>query len=284
MHMLSFVAPVLYALFLWWFLTGLIMVVYGRSPRTVRLFFVLASLSMAGAVAGIALTRQGTDRWHVYVAVACGLVIWGWHTASYYLGFVTGLKEKRPLPRYQLPLHARFLRALRASLHHELLVIGFVLLLALLTRGQANQWGFWTFFAMWVMHLSAKVNVFLGVRNFYIDFLPSHLHHLERLLPKQASNSFLPLSVVIASSISLLFIYRAIVPGAQPADSVGYMFIGIMIALGVVEHLLLILPIPATIWGWGMRWLPKHPRHDSPPASRPSHLPLHVVSKQMIEG
>ena len=34
-----------------------------------------------------------------------------------------------------------------------------------LTWGGANQVGTWTFLVLWVMRLSAKLNVFLGVPN-----------------------------------------------------------------------------------------------------------------------
>lgn len=280
--MLSFVAPVLYALFLWWFLTGLIMVVYGRSPRTIRLFFAAATLLMLAALAGIFLTRQGTEKWHIYTAVTCSMILWGWHTGSYYLGFVTGPKAKRPFSRH-LPLIARFRLALRASLHHELLVVTFVILLAALTWAQANRWGFWLFLAMWLMHLSAKLNIFLGVRNFYIEFLPMHLHPLDRLLIRQPSNFFMPISIILAASIALTLVYHAIIPTTDPAHSAGYLFVGVMIGLGILEHLLLVLPIPATLWGWGVRLLPRHPQ-TSGTSGRAPNATLRVISKQMIEG
>ena len=51
-----------------------------------------------------------------------------------------------------------------------------------LTRDGANQVGLWTFVILWAMRQSAKLNVFLGVRNLSEEFLPEHLRYLETSL------------------------------------------------------------------------------------------------------
>lgn len=293
MQLLTFLCPVLYALFLWWFTTGLIIVVYGRSLRLVRLWFLGATLTSGIALWGLVATRHQTQPRDVYLAFTCGLVIWGWQTASYYLGYITGLRHPEPehlhagVPSKQpRRLTSRFWQAVGASLYHELFVIGIALLLIILTWSQANRWGLWIYLAMWVMHLSAKINVFLGVRNFRIEFLPAHLHHLDGLLNKQTSNVFLPVSVVMASSIALAMFYRGIAPGASPSQTTGYLLLGTMIGLGILEHILLILPISATIWGWGVRLLPKVGGKESVPRRHagPSMRALPKQNEQMIEG
>lgn len=253
---LHFLLPVLYALFIWWFTTGLIIVIYGRAPAWKSLGFGVATIALCTAFLGVWVTRQLTEPLHVYLAVTCGVVIWGWQTASYYLGFITG---PRPMLEGEPPrsLMQRFRLALQSSLYHEMTVIGFALLLISITWAQPNQWALWVFLALWIMHSVAKLNVFLGVRNFRVEFLPEHLHHLAALLSERANNPLLPFTIIMAGSIALLFVYQGIIPQTTPGQTVGFLLVGTMIALGVLEILLLVLPLPVTLWGWGYRSLPE---------------------------
>jgi putative photosynthetic complex assembly protein 2 len=240
------------------------MAVYDRSPRAKGFGFAGLTLLMCVAMGGILATRQSDEPLAVYVAFTCGAVIWGWQMASYYLGFVTGPKEEGAylatpshLPRQPQGMARRFQLALRASLYHELLVLGFGVLLFILTQPHANQWGLWSFVVLWLMHSSAKLNVFLGVRNFRIELLPAHLHPLNALLGKSAVNILFPFSVAAASLVALSLLSRLFASTIEPGHSVGLMLVSTMILLGVLEHWLLVLPLPATLWGWGIRSLPQ---------------------------
>lgn len=264
MQSLAFLTAVLYALFLWWFVTGLIVVVYGRSRWVVNLYFVCATIIMVLALAGLVLTRQQTQPAAVYLALTCGILIWAWQVTAYYLGYVTGPRHIKEflelLPAMnnsQMGLFFRFRHALQASLFHELLIVGFVVLLAGILWNAANKWGLWIFLALWVMHSLAKLNVFFGVRNFRIEFLPAHLHYLDVVLSKQKNNLLLLLTIVVGLASSLVFFYQGIIPGVMPGQAIGFLVVGTMIALGVIEHLLLVLPLPAILWGWGIRLLPQ---------------------------
>lgn len=249
-----FFLPVLYTVFLWWFTTGLIMAVYKSPQRIIRLWFLGATVALVVACFGIFATRHGTTPRDVYLSVTCGIVIWGWQVAGYYLGFVTGPTPPQKLPRqgWKLSLRTRLRVALFSGIYHEVVALAFAVLLLALTWGTPNAWGAWIYVALWVMHSSAKVNVFFGVRNFRIDLLPSQFQHLDGLLNKQTSNAFFPFSVLLASSVALLLVYQGIIPDATPSQTVGFLLIGTMIALGVLEHWLLVLPLPAVISGWGL--------------------------------
>ncbi|MCB0062976.1 MAG: DUF3623 domain-containing protein [Caldilineaceae bacterium] len=320
MEPLIFVLPICYAAILWWFTTGLIMAVYRSSRLVIQWWFAVATVVMLGACVGLYLSAQNTDLKNVYLAYTCGVVIWGWIVAAYYLDFVTGPKrtpagqagdEKRkpnphvaiknsathpvaiknpatgslaesdmtannpvptalvqdellhsssspsPIPhRFPGSLFDRFQLALRASIHHEFLALGMGLVVAAITLPQPNRWGLWIFLTLWLMHTSAKLNVFFGVRNFRVDFLPEHLHYLEALIVKRSNNVFFPFSICFASSVTLAVFYQAIAPGATATQSSGSLLIVTMLTLGIIEHWLLVIPLPAMIWGWGMRKLP----------------------------
>ncbi|MEO0562086.1 MAG: alpha/beta fold hydrolase, partial [Chloroflexota bacterium] len=104
-----------------------------------------------------------------------------------------------------------------------------------------------------LMHFSAKLNVFLGVRNFRVEFLPRRMHYIDRLLTKRTSNAIFPVSILLATSVGLTLIYQGIAPGTSPAHTTGYLFVATMIGLGVIEHWMLVLPLPSALVGFEMR-------------------------------
>jgi putative photosynthetic complex assembly protein 2 len=279
--LLSVLLPVLFALFLWWFTTGLIIVVYGRSQRTRRLCYAAATAALLLAVAGLWFSRHGTDPRSVYLAVTCGVVIWGWQIASYYLGFVTGPSHlPRIVGQESRTFWRRFQLAFQAGIHHEAVVAATALLLVVLTGTAENRWGLWMFVTLWVMHSIAKLNVFLGVRNFHIEFLPPHLHFLRPLLQRRISNPFFPVSMVVATTVALIILSRAFAPATTPTQATGLLMVGTMICLGILEQLLLVLPLPATLWGWGLRPLPKRAESDTNTVQRQKGASLQTLPEQ----
>jgi len=275
---------VLYTIFIWWFTTGLVIVLYGRSRRTVRLFFLGATAALGLAFAGLIFTRDQHGPLASYLAVTCGVIIWAWQIGGYYLGFITGpdhsrrLLEARIGKGQQRGISERFWLALHFSLYHELLAVAVGILIALLTTESASRWALWMYVALWLMHASAKLNVFLGVRNFRIDFLPRQLHILESLLSKRETNPLFPVSILVASSVTLALLYHAISPATSAGDTVGLVLVATMIGLGVLEHLLLVIPIPATLYGWGIRAIDKPGAETSIDSAEP---PMRVAAERV---
>ena len=286
--MQPFYQPVLFALFVWWFVTGLVFMAYGRSPRVTHLYFLAATTVMLLAVAGFIYALEMVTPAGVYLSLTCGILIWGWHVSSYYLGYITGPEQSAHFyemmgnGRSTTPF-ARFRYALQASIYHELLIVSFLGLLIFLSYGSPNRWGLWIFISLWIMHALAKLNVFLGVRNFRIEFLPAHLHKLDRLLSKQASNPLMPITALFGTSIALVLIYRGIMPGTAPDQVVGHLAVGTMLILGVIENILLVLPLPTTLWGWGLRALPESAHLPVEPHSKKQPT-LRIFSEQVVEG
>jgi putative photosynthetic complex assembly protein 2 len=123
-----------------------------------------------------------------------------------------------------------------------------------ITWGQPNQVGTWTFMVLWAMRTSAKLNLFLGVRNLSEEFLPPQLSYLQSFFRRRAMNPLLPLSVLGGCAVLVWMIVAATNSGATPAQVVGLTLVGTMLAMAIVEHLLLVLPIPSTaLWRWALR-------------------------------
>ena len=146
--------PILFAVFVWWFSTGLVLLLDGLPRTTFRWSHLISSVLALAALAGLHRTAGQTDVASAYCAFTCALLVWGWHELSFLTGWVTG-------PR-QCELSAgaggwkRFSEATQTLLWHELAILATGLLIAALTWGEANQVGLATFAVLWFMRISAK--------------------------------------------------------------------------------------------------------------------------------
>jgi len=257
MILTTVLAPVLYTMFLWWFTTGMIMAVYNRSRGVMQAFFIMYTILAFVAFVGLLVTRDHLDAIGAYIAITCGILVWGWHVTGYYLGFITGPRHthealEKMENTQRLSLKKRFMLALFAGLHHEILAIVTGIAIAFVTAGHPNRWSLWIYVALWLMHGSSRLNVLLGVRNFSVELLPERLQYLQYVVSERKYNEFFPFSMVIASVAVLVLIYQAISPDASLSHTTGSVMVITMLILGILEHGLLILPLSTILWGWGL--------------------------------
>jgi putative photosynthetic complex assembly protein 2 len=88
--MATYAAPVLYAVLLWWFSTGLILLLDHAPRRTHPWSMAGATLLLAGALVAIRSSAADTSATGAYTAFTAALVVWGWQEMSYYMGFLSG--------------------------------------------------------------------------------------------------------------------------------------------------------------------------------------------------
>ncbi len=249
--MVHFLAPVLFALFVWWFSTGLIIFLDGLPRRTFGWSMLGATVLLAVSLWGIGRTSHDATVAGAYWAFTFGLLAWGWQEISFYMGFVTG--PRRDGCPEGCAGWRHFGHAVQTSLYHELAIIAAGAAVVALTWNQPNQVGTWTFMILWWMHQSAKLNVFLGVQNLNEEFLPEHLSFLKSFLTKKPMNLLFPLSVSVSTVIAAVLVGKAIAPDAGAFRSVGFTLLATMMTLAVLEHWFLVLPLPAAaLWKWGL--------------------------------
>ena len=240
------------ALFIWWASTVLIIYLDGLKPHTFKYSFAGASVVMGVSLWGLHATAPDTTLAGAYWAFIAGLFAWGWQEVSFYMGIVTG-PRKTPCPE-DCRGWKHFGHAIQTSLWHELAIIASAIVVVALTWGQPNQIGTWTFMILWWMHQSAKLNVFLGVRNLNEEFLPEHLTFLKGFLNKRAMNLLFPFSVTISTVITVIVAQKAFTADASAFEQAGYSFLTAMMALAILEHWMLVLPMPtATLWSPGLK-------------------------------
>ena len=244
--------PVVYTLFVWWFSTGVILYLDGLAPRTFALTLQAATVVLGAALWALVHTRNDTSVAGAYCAFTCALLVWAWQEVAFLLGVVTGPR------RTALPLGATGWRrtgfALQAVLWHELaLILLAIAVLACVGTG-ANRVGVWTFMVLWAMRQSAKLNIFLGVRNLGEGFLPPHLKYIGSYFKRAPMNVLFPFSVTAATGAAIVVWWQLVTAALSPFETAGLALAGTMLALGALEHWLLVLPLPTeALWRWGMR-------------------------------
>jgi putative photosynthetic complex assembly protein 2 len=250
--MILYALPALYALFIWWFSTGVIMYLDGLPRKTFKWSIFGATLLMVFSLWGVWASRNDASVRGAYCAFTCGLLAWGWQEISFYMGYVTG-PRKQPCPE-GCSGWKHFGHAIQTSLWHELAIIGSGVIIVALTWGSKNQIGMWTFMVLWWMHQSAKLNVFLGVRNLNEEFLPEHLQFLKSFLTKKPMNLLFPVSITISMVILVKLVEAAANSHGSRFDAAGFCFLSVLMGLAIVEHWLLMLPLPAAaLWGWSLK-------------------------------
>ncbi|MEY6433966.1 putative photosynthetic complex assembly protein PuhE [Thioalkalicoccus limnaeus] len=248
----QYLAPLLFALFVWWFSTGVVLYL-NRLPRQTYPWSMLgATLLLTLSLFGLVQQSANASVTSAYLAFTYAVFIWGWLEMSYFMGLVTG-PRKQPCP-VGSSNWARFRLAVQVSLYHELAVVGLAALIVWLTWGQPNQVGTWTFLVLWWMRWSAKLNLFFGVPNLNEDWLPEHLRMLTSFIKKKPINLLFPISVTVATILVALLMQRALLPDADPFVAVSLTLIATLLALGILEHWFLVLPLAdAALWKWAIR-------------------------------
>ena len=183
------VAPaILYALFVWWFTTGLVLLLVLRQRRTMTVSLVGAALLFPLSLYLLARTGGQASVPGAYLAFTAAIVLWGTQETAFLTGVVTG---PRPLPCPPGASGAARLRpAIGAILYHEIALLASGAAVLAVTWGAANQVGALTFLVLWTMRLSAKLNLFLGVPVLNDEAMPRQIEHLRSYFLRGPVNAF----------------------------------------------------------------------------------------------
>ncbi len=241
--------PIIATLFLWWLSTGVIVYLDSLAPRTFRWSMTGATALFAFSLWGVAAGSADATPFGAYKAFLFGLLAWGWQLVGFYMGYVAG--PRRTACESDLRGWRRFVEAARTSLYHELAVCASAVVIAALAWGKPNQVALWTFVLLWLMHLSAKLNIYFGVPNLGEELLPPHLDYLKTFMRRKPMNLFFPASVSAATIVAVLLAQRAYGAQATPFETTSYAILATLTVLAVAEHWLLVAPLQINaIWRW----------------------------------
>lgn len=240
------------ALFVWWFSTGAILVVVRHAEHRGRIAHLRATITalplLGGGVWLFELTRHVETVTTAYLAFLSAIAIWGWVELAFLTGVVTGPNSTHC--REDAKGWERFIRAYGTIAYHETLLV-MILFAMLVTSHQApNTVGLWTFVVLFFARISAKLNLFLGVPKINVEFLPSPLAHLPSHFRISKLNWLFPFSVSALTFAVACWMERLFAVDT-PHDKVGFALLSAITALALLEHWLMVLPLPdEKLWRW----------------------------------
>ena len=242
----------LVALFFWWFATGAILVAVRRADREgakARLWAVLWNLPflLLGGF-GFLDTLGNNSVAGAYVGFLSALALWGWIELAFLTGVITG-PVRQPL-KAGVREWERFIRAWGTIAYHEMLLAFTLLAMIAASYGADNKFGMWTFAVLFAARVSAKLNLYLGVRKINVEFIPEHLNHLPSHFRIARMNWLFPISITGLSFALACFLERIWAVEMQ-ADIVGFALLSALTALALLEHWFMVLPLPdEKLWRW----------------------------------
>ncbi|MEM6482337.1 MAG: putative photosynthetic complex assembly protein PuhE [Pseudomonadota bacterium] len=242
----------IFAAFLWWFSTGAILAAVRYADRggaRGRLVCTLMGLPLLGCgLWAYVSSLSATDPIAVYVAFLSAIAVWGWVELSFLTGAITG-PNPHNCPRHTGELE-RFVRAWGTVAYHEILLTMTLALLWLWGMGAENTVGLWTFTVLYFARISAKLNLYFGVPRFNLEFIPEALRHLPSHFRVSQFNWLFPLSITTLTFATACWLERMI-HAAGSGDAVGFALLAVLTALALLEHWLMVVPLPdAKLWRW----------------------------------
>jgi putative photosynthetic complex assembly protein 2 len=235
----------------WWLSTGAVLRLVWLDASTYPVSLAASTVLGLASLGGVIALREDTSVSAAYLGFACALGVWAWHELAFLLGVVTG--PRKVAADLTATGWTRFRHAAATVMHHELALAATALALVALSVGAANQVAAWTFGILWAMRVSAKLNVFLGVRNVAREFVPSHLRYLVSYFRRARFNPLMPLSLLAGFAAAAAFAHRAFDAGTGYAAVRGGL-LATLTLLAAIEHVFLAVSLPdAALWRWALR-------------------------------
>lgn len=240
------------ALFIWWFSTGAILYVVRRAENRGRLGHLQATIMslplLGGGVWLFEIGRHYETVGATYLSFFAAILIWGWVELAFLTGVITGPNTSH--------CHGnargweRFMRAYGTIAYHEILLVAILLVMLMTSQHAPNTVGLLTFIVLFFARISAKLNLFLGVPKINVEFLPSPLVHLPSHFRIAKMNWLFPFSISALTFAVACWLER-LFAATEPHDIVGYGLLTSLTALALLEHWLMVVPLPdARLWRW----------------------------------
>ena len=242
----------LITIFIWWFSTGTIMFAVRAADRSGGdahwMTTVLGLPLLAAGAVSVWFSLNMPTIPGVYAGFLGALAIWGWIELAFLTGVITG-PERQPCPP-GLSGSARFARAFGTVAYHELLLATAMTGLTIAAAGADNQTAVWTFLILFAARILAKLNLYFGVPRINMEFIPARLTHLKTYFRRGPITAAFPLAITLLSFAVACFAERLISSTTQ-AREMEFTLLTALAALALLEHWLMVLPLPdAKLWRW----------------------------------
>ena len=227
----------------WWGATGLTLAMQRSEAASVISLTITTLLAALGTVFIVNsrddVTVRGARR-----AFLGGAFVWWWCSTMFYAGFGISPTTESAGPSGSFALA---LQAIAATLRPDLLGVFALLAIGTLVSRSANRVALWSLLVFFGTLQTAKLNVFFGVRNASVEWLPQQLSHLSRFFGPPRNSSLLTITVVGLAALCWIFANRARrvqSPFARHANGM----IALLLGLAVIEHIFLGVTTTLPFW------------------------------------
>lgn len=133
-----------------------------------------------------------------------------------------------------------------------------------------NGFGLAAFGLLWGMRISAKLLIFLGAPHAVSDLMPRGILHLKSYFNSGRLTPVFPVLLAIAGGLFLVLVLGA-GRAVQDYSTVGHILLATFMALAIIEHLILVVPVSDTaLWRWALpRTQEAKPPQGTPQGSPP---------------
>ena len=239
-----------FALFAWWFSTGAILLAVRHADRRgghgliVAAALPLLALGIGLVSASLALV----DVRGVFLGFSGALLIWGWIELAFLAGVVTGPVRAAALPGQMGA--ARFSRAFGTLAFHELALVLGLFALVIASEGAANRMALASYLILFLARICAKLNLFFGVPRVNTEFVPDRLAYLASYFRRGPVTPAFPLAITVLT-VLLAVCAERLWQAETAAGQAGYALLSTLAALALLEHWLMVVPLPdAKLWRW----------------------------------
>ena len=241
------------ALFMWWFLTGLILFIVKKVDDTSDKAHTFVTLIFTPVIfIGIYLYFNSLSSLHlssIYSAFFGSLLIWAWFELAFLSGFIAG-PSKYVCPK-GINQMKRFSYALSNIAYSEAILLFSMLIMVYFSFGAENLLGLWTFGILFFARICAKLNLFLGVPSINTEFLPSPVTHLASYFRVGSTSWFFPVSISLISFTLFFLVDKIFDANNQVPTTVGYTLLASLTTLALIEHWFMVVPLrDAELWKW----------------------------------
>ena len=239
----SVLASALLVVGFWWMATGLTFAM--QTGRSAALLTLAATTGLA--LYGFRLIVGSRDESTVPGARRAFLgssLAWWWCVSVFYAGWGIDLDGAAQGDAGSFAL-AR--EAIAATWRADMLGVASIVVVGIMCWRRRNQVAIWSLAVYWGTLQAAKLNVFFGVLNSGVELLPPALRGLAVYFGPARTSWFLPFTVIVLTLITAA-VARHGVRAREPFVRHGSAMLAMLLALAVLEHVVLGVPVMLPLW------------------------------------
>lgn len=227
----------------WWAATGVTLAMQRSAFASVASVTTATVFALVGCLLIVKSRDETTVRGARLAFLGSGL-IWWFCSTLFYAGVGIRISDSIQTGPRSLALA---LQAIEATVRPDLVGVFALILAAVLVRRKPNRTAFWTLLVFFGTLQTAKINVFMGVRNSGVDWLPEHLVGLSRFFGPPQNSPLLPVTIVALAACFL-------VTGAMSRAATSafgkhmLMMLSLLLGLGLLEHVFLGVNLTLPLW------------------------------------